>query len=209
VVKSALAEEGKSSVASSLAAAMASAGRRTLLVEADLRRPVLAERLGVQLAPGLADYLAGAAAPQDTLRAVQFADAPPGEGASAWSADRPITGPVGRLAFIPAGSQTSRSAELLGSDVFKQFVEQVGQPYDVVVFDSSPLLPVSDTLEVLPCVDAAVLCVREGHTTLDQVSAARDGLSRFPHLVAGMVVTGIKPRSGSDDVAYAHTHQYS
>lgn len=209
LVTSALAEEGKSSVASSLAGALASAGRRTLLVEADLRRPVLAERLGVQQTPGLADYLAGTVAPHDTLRTVQFAEPVEGSGASPWSADRPITGGAHRLVFIPSGSQTSRSAELLGSDAFKQFVEQVTQTYDVVVFDSSPLLPVSDTLEVLPWVDAAVLCVREGHTTLDQVTAAKGVLSRFPGCMAGIVVTGVKPRGGADDAVYTHAYQFS
>lgn len=209
VVTSALAEEGKSSVASSLAGAMASAGRRTLLVEADLRRPSLAERFGVEQLPGLADYLAGTVAPHDTLRTIQLAQPDAGDGTSPWSADRPVGGAIQRLVFIPSGSQTSRSAELLGSDDFKQFVEQVTQTYDVVVFDSSPLLPVSDTLEVLPWVDAAVLCVREGHTTLDQVSAAKDVLSRFPRCLAGIVVTGIKPRGGADDAVYAHAYQSS
>lgn len=209
VVTSALAEEGKSSVAGSLAAALATAGRRTLLVEADLRRPVLAERFGVPQAPGLADYLAGAVAPHDTLRTFQFSEPSVEDGVSPWSADRPITGAPHRLVFIPSGSQTTRSAELLGSSLFKQFVEQVGQTYDVVVFDSTPLLPVSDTLEILPWIDAAVLCVREGHTTLDQVTAAKDILSRFPGCLAGIVITGIKSRGRTDNVVYAHAYQYS
>jgi succinoglycan biosynthesis transport protein ExoP len=208
VVTSAVAEEGKSSVAGSVAAAFASAGRRTLLVEGDLRRPSLAERLGVAQAPGLADYLAGVAVSRDTLRTIRLNDATLEQEGSPWRAEHPVTSAGKPLVFIPAGTQTTRSTELLGSPLFRKFVEEVTDAYDVVVFDATPLLPVSDALEILPWVDAAVLCVREGHTTLDQVTAAKDALARFPNLLGGIVVTGVKPRGSSEDV-YAHTYQYS
>ena len=64
------------------------------------------------------------------------------------------------LVLIPAGSPTSRSAELLGSARFRGFLDAVGHAYEVVVLDSTPLLPVSDTLEILPHVDAMIICAR-------------------------------------------------
>ena len=63
-----------------------------------------------------------------------------------------------KLVFIPSGSPTPHAAELLGSKRFKQFVEEASAVYDLVVFDSSPLLAVSDTLEILPHVGAIALC---------------------------------------------------
>ncbi len=205
LVTSAVADEGKTTVASSLAAAIASAGRRTLLIEADLRRPALASRLGVDPAPGLTDYLAGTVTPQDALRTIEFSD-PQFQNGSAPSGNGHSSSHLHRLVYVPSGSRTSRSAELIGSAAFRELIEEVSQTYDAVVLDAPPLLPVSDTLEMLPCVDAVVLCVRESQTTRDQAAAAKAALERFPNVHAGIVVTGIKPRGAGDEVVYAHEY---
>jgi Mrp family chromosome partitioning ATPase len=98
---------------------------------------------------------------------------------------------------------------LVGSARFEELINQVRETYDAVILDCTPLLPVSDTLEVLPHVDAVVLCVRESQTTRDQASAAKAALSRWPGCPAGVVVTGIKPRGAGGDTAYAHAHSYA
>lgn len=182
LVTSSLPEEGKSTVSSSLAVAAALSGKRALLVECDLRRPVLAERLGIERAPGLTDYLAGRAAPSDILRVVDLGGTSNG--------NSPATGAV--LVCIPAGSPAPRPAELMASNRFADFVRQVGETYDIVVLDSSPLLPVVDTLELITHVDTVALCVRVGQTTRDQLRAARAALKRLPDRPTGLVVTGVK-----------------
>ena len=96
------------------------------------------------------------------------------------------------LAVVLAGSPTSAPVELLGSPAFAGLVEQVRAAYDVIVFDTCPLLPVADTLELLPHVDATVVCIRAGQTTHDQARAAGDVLARVPHGVGGLVITGVK-----------------
>jgi receptor protein-tyrosine kinase len=175
------------------------------LIEADLRRPALASRLGVDPAPGLTDYLAGTASPQDALRTIEFSD-PQFQNGSAPSSNGHPSSDLHRLVYVPTGSRTSRSAELIGSAAFRELIEEVSQPYDAVVLDAPPLLPVSDTLEMVPYVDAVVLCVRESRTTRDQAAAAKAALERFPKVHAGIVVTGIKPRSAGDEVVYAHEY---
>lgn len=215
LVTSAAPEEGKTTVASSLAFALASAGKRTLLVDCDLRRPALAGRLGVEPSPGLSEYLAGAATPEEILRTVVFSEPGGPNGARArWLTGRRSNGQGAnghgaangpRLVCIPSGNPTSNAAELLGSPRFREFIEQVSETYDAVVLDSSPLLAVADTLEMLPHLDAVVICARESRTTRDQAQAARAALSRFPERPAGVVVTGVTPRSEM----YAYSYSYS
>jgi Mrp family chromosome partitioning ATPase len=205
IVTSAISEEGKSTVAASLAFAIASAGRRTLLVDCDLRRPAIAERLGMERSPGISDFLAGEATPQQILRPIPFRASLSLNGASANGALG--TAADNLLVAIPAGSPTSHTAELLGSRRFKEFMAQVVQTYDVVVIDSAPILPVSDTLEMLPHVEGAVICARESKTTRDEALAVRMAVARFTQLSVGVVVTGIKP-SRSDDAVYAGAYSY-
>lgn len=229
LVTSGVAQEGKTTVAGSLALVMAAAGKRTLLVDCDLRRPDLAGRLGVEQSPGISEYLAGAAQPQEILRTLSFteplgagaAPQPAPVGASGAPQDAPEsakprgsapaahpTGLMHNLVCIPAGSFTTRGAELLGSGRFKEFIGQVTTRYDVVVIDSSPLLPVADTLEILPYVDAVVVCARDSQTTRDQAEAVKSTLGRFPRRPTGLVITGIKPRGAAYE-AYAYSYGYN
>ena len=84
-------------------------------------------------------------------------------------------------------------------------VDAMRQSYDVVILDSSPLLPVADTLEVMPNMDAAVICARESKITRDEALAVKTALARFPGLAVGLVITGATP-SGGDGVVYTHAY---
>lgn len=198
LVTSPLPEEGKSTVAGSLAVAAGLAGRATLLVGADLRRPVLADRLGLEAEPGLTDYLAGNAHPHEVLRSVAL-------GASSENGAEPSqTAHGATVTVIPAGKSVPRPAELLGSQRFAGFAEEIGKAYDYVVFDSPPLLSTADTLELVNHVDAIVLCVRSDQTTRDQLRAALDALARLPGRPIGLVVTGVS-KGAEGDYGYYHS----
>lgn len=194
LITSALAQEGKSTIATALATAWSLAGQRTLLVECDLRRPTLAARLGIKPEPGLTDYLVGEASPAEVLQTL----APP---AAPINGDRPADGAeAASFAVIVAGSRARQPAELLRSARCQSFFDEVKEAYDVVIVDSCPLLSVADTLELLPLSDAVVICVRASKTTRDQASAAKAALSHFPQRPAGLVLTGM--RSRNDAAAY-------
>jgi succinoglycan biosynthesis transport protein ExoP len=183
VVTSAVPEEGKSSVAACLAMAHAGAGKRTLLVECDLRRRVLAGRFGIAEAPGLSDYLAGHSAPSEILQIV------PVPGAESANGSAPPS-----LVAITAGSAPPRPADVLSSERFAGFLEKVARAYDRVIIDCPPLLPVADTLEIVPHVNCLLLCVRLDRTKRDQVQAARDALERLPVRPTGLVLTDFTER---------------
>ena len=205
-VTSALPDEGKSTVAASLAAANAAAGKRTLLVECDLRRPTLPQRLAVKRSPGLSDYLAGQASAAEILQIVTLSEAgvlPKGRDAAGPPDEAPA---AGKLVVIAAGSQSIRPAELLGSQRFRAFLEQVVAAYDVVVVDTPPLLSVSDTLKIVPLVDGVLLCVRADQTTRDEARAVKDALAHLPERTTGIVVTGLKPGREQDYGYYSHAY---
>jgi capsular exopolysaccharide synthesis family protein len=196
LVTSALPEEGKSTVATGLAVATALSGRRTLLVECDLRRPVLAARLRLEASPGLSDHLAGHATPEEILQPVRL----PGAGGAANGNGNGPTG-GGELFCITAGSPAPRPAELLGSRRFADLLGTLARAFDSVVIDSSPLLPVVDTLELVPHVDRVVVCARARRTTRDQLRAAREALDRLPAPPAGIMLTGVR-RGEEQDYGY-------
>ena len=215
LVTSPLPEEGKSTVAASLAAANAASGRRTLLVECDLRRPSLPARLSVNRSPGLTDYLAGEASAAEILQVVTLSEVDPafkggkgggGAGAGAGAGGGAANAVAGKLAVIAAGSPSVRPAELLGSPRFRAFLEQVCAAYDTVVLDTPPLLSVSDTLEIVPLVDSVLLCIRADQTTRDEARAVKDALAHLPERTTGIVVTGLKPGREHDYGYYSHEY---
>jgi Mrp family chromosome partitioning ATPase len=103
---------------------------------------------------------------------------------------------------ISAGSFTPEPAELLASRRFRELVQAVGEGYDLTVLDCAPLLSVGDALEVLPLVDAALLCVRLDRTTREQALAAKAALGQMPKRPIGLVVTGV--RSGREGYYYGY-----
>lgn len=205
-VTSALPEEGKSTVAASLAFAAAATGRRVLLVECDLRRPSLSERLALSRAPGLSDYLSGTASPEQI---VQFVDTALPTHESRTNGNSPQQGPLSHgFACVMAGSATDQPSELLSTARFREFLEEVKGVYDLVVVDTSPLLAVADTLQVLPLVDALLFCVRDGRSTREQVTGAKVALGHLPERPAGLVVTGLKKNQRDNYGYYSYSQVY-
>lgn len=204
-ITSGVPEEGKTTVAASLAFAAAAAGKRTLLIDCDLRRPDVAQRLGIERSPGLSDYLVGEKASTEIARRIQLTEPSSSNGNAPGEEGRAHDGLS--VTVIPAGSPTGHAAELLGSRRFKQLIEQVMTAYDMVIMDSSPLLPVADTLEMLPSAEAAVLCARESRTKREEAAAASRALERFPNLPVGVVITGVTPGRGDYEL-YAYSYNY-
>ena len=143
LVSSASPEEGKSTLALNLAASLSQFERRVLLVEADMRRPVLRRRLGLEGTDGLSTLLS------DREAANSLVSVP----------NNP------NLYLLPAGPVPPYPAELIGSQRMHALVEQWRTEFDFVVLDSPPVLPVTDAQLLEEMADATVLLARVGFTT--------------------------------------------
>lgn len=166
VVSSSVPGEGKSFVSRNLALSIAAADLRVLLVEADLRRPTLAEDFGVERIPGLSDVLAGRATLDEALRP--------------W-------GPSG-LTILPSGYLPPNPSELLGSAAASRLLNKLRERFDVVVFDTPPLLPVTDGAVLATLADGVILVVREGKTSRHQLGLSVQRLERVGARLLGSVM---------------------
>lgn len=136
VVTSALPGEGKSSIASLLAASCAAAGERTLLVDADIRRRTLS-RMRSSTAPGLADVLAGRS---QVLASI-------------------TSDPLLSCRFLSAGSTGKGAGDVLASTALGRLMADLEAEFDVVILDCPPLLPVADALTLSAVADSVLLVV--------------------------------------------------
>jgi succinoglycan biosynthesis transport protein ExoP len=199
LVTSPLPEEGKSTVSAALASAAAITGQRVLLVECDLRRPVLARRLGINQGPGLSDYLTDKAGPKEILQLVELTNP------TTFNGGKASNEAAGNMVVITAGTQAANPAELLVGPRFRAFLQQVAKAYDLVVLDTSPMLAVVDPLEIARDVDGLLICARVRRTTRDQLRAARAALRNLGDRPTGAVVTGI---SRKDPDSYDYYYGY-
>jgi succinoglycan biosynthesis transport protein ExoP len=172
VVTSALPGEGKTTTAANLAVAIGSAGRRVLLVEADLRRPALADAFGLERAAGLTSVLTGRAELDAVLQ-------PWGDGI---------------VDVLASGPLPPNPSELLASQNARELLAHLRLRYDLVLIDTPPLLPVTDAAAIAPATDGALLVCRYGRTREHQLAAAAAALTSVSVPVLGSVLTGAPAR---------------
>lgn len=177
--------EGKSSVAAALAVACALGGEQVLLVDADLRRPVVADRFRVDETPGLSEYLTGESGPQEVLRVPE-----PTGGEHA-------PGALDGLVVLPAGGRVPQPADVLDSERFREFLAEARTVYDRVVIDTAPVLPVSDTASLVAQADVVVFCCRIDEIRRDTFEAGRDHLEHLGVSRYAVAASGITRRRSS------------
>lgn len=166
VVTSAVPGEGKTTVASNLAAVAAQSGRRVLIVGADFRVPTLHHGFGVSNETGLTSALLGEGELSELIR----------------------PGGTRGLFVLPAGPTPPNPAELLRWPRTKQILGALADSFDLVVIDTAPVLPVADPLELSDVADATLVVVRPGLSRRRQVRRAVDTLEQVHAPLAGFVM---------------------
>lgn len=169
-------DDGKTTLACNLAIAMAKAGERTLLIDAHFERPQQHRVFDITSRFGLTAILTN--------------------GESLESAAQPS--PIDRLDILPCGPSVENPVDLLNSDQFAQFMEEMSRRYDRVIIDSSAVLEGSEPRVIASVADATVLVVRVGRTTRRQCEQAYDGLLSVGARLGGVVVNDVvRPHAGT------------
>jgi non-specific protein-tyrosine kinase len=179
LISSPMQGDGKTTVATNLARAMARSGKDVIIVDADLRRPRVASRFHVPGGVGLGAVLVGEAALEDALVEPEL-DLPEG----------------GRMRALPAGPPAPNPSELLASERMKTLLGQLSGMSDLVIVDSTPLLTVSDPLPLVKAVSGVVAVIRLNATTKEAVRRFERVVDDADGLLLGVVATGASMTGG-------------
>jgi succinoglycan biosynthesis transport protein ExoP len=178
--------EGKSTTLHRLAALIGAGGERVVLIDSDLRRPTQ-HRLGHRpKEPGLSDYLLG----QRTLEEITQRAITPG------------------LDFIPCGSQAGFTLGLLHANRLRDLIATLRTRYDKIVFDSPPIIGVSDTSVLTSAVDAAVLLIQHRRNPQSMVLRAQQIVESLKTPLVGVVLNQVPLHSGEDYGYYTNNYAY-
>ncbi|HEX9727805.1 MAG TPA: polysaccharide biosynthesis tyrosine autokinase [Gemmatimonadales bacterium] len=171
--------EGKSTTAANLALTLAQGGHKTILIDGDLRRPLVHRTFALVQDPGLTDVLVGRAVTREAVR--------------------PEVAP--NLDILPSGSSPPNPSELLGSDAMHTLIAELRREYEYIIIDTPPVLPVTDATVVAAATDATILTIRSGDTEETSARRALDQLRRINARVAGAVLNGV---STAKDRSYTY-----
>jgi len=181
LVSSGLPQEGKSFISTNLALSLARhKNSKVLLIDGDMRRYTVHQILGCDSHPGLADYLAGKAT---ILEVMQRPEMSPAVGSGV-----PPTLP--NLTFIAGGNGGDKAADLSGSSRFGELLRQVAPHFDWIIVDSSPVLPVSDAVNLARWCDGVLLVARGGVTKFPVAQRAQSELKASK--ILGFVLNAVQ-----------------
>lgn len=176
--------EGKSLTAANIAISYAMLGKKTLLIDADLRKSTQRLLWNVEAGAGLCDFLAGLS----DLKYEQVEGLP--------------------LTLICTGTIPPNPSELLASDKMKRFVQACGTAYDYVIVDTPPINTVADAQIVSAFVDGVVLVSRSGGTRAEDLNEAIDGIRRADGNLCGVVLNDINMKTLKHSYGYKYGDKY-
>ncbi len=182
LITSAMLSEGKSTVCCFLGLTAARhKGMKTLVIDCDLRRPIIHKFFAMERAPGLSGILTKGLSTEDCIRK---------------------TG-METLDVLTAGEATHYPAETLDVDAVGHLVDELKFYYDLILLDTAPLLPVSDPMLLAPKMDGIILVVKAGVTQREVVGRAMDIIDASRHKVLGVVLNNMKA-----SLPYYFDHSY-
>ena len=189
LISSALPSEGKSTTAVNLGISFAQTGARVLIMELDLRRPKLAERLNVQTGLGMSTYLSGNSELASEIRPTN----------------------IPNLFLIQGGPIPPNPPELIGSERMQLALRLLSKHFDFLLVDAPPILSVTDSVVISSSVDGVVLVIEAGKTSRDAVLRAQNLLVSVGANILGAIINKVKMNTAGYgyDIRYDYGDYYS
>lgn len=189
LITSSAPQEGKTTVASNLAASFAQANKKTILLDCDLRIPRVNEVFGGLKSPGFTNYLFKQASFDDIVRKTDFEN----------------------LFYIAAGTIPTNPSEILGSEQMNQFIDKLKENYDIVIIDSPPVMTITDAEVLSHVVDMSILVVFADKTEVDWLIESTNQLTAHGQKsFIGTVLNNFDYNSGYRSYnKYNHSKYYS
>lgn len=185
MVASAVGGEGKTTVVSHLATSLARAGKHVLLIDGDMRRPFIHRTFDVSLEPGLAEVLRGEIELDEAIQPCGIA----------------------RLPILAAGLLSQDTLEVLAQGRMREFLAEWADRFDFILFDTSPILPITDSLLIAQHVDGVLFSIRRDVSRVSKVVAACERLTRLGVPVLGAMAIGLD--DGVDGFWYPYRNGYN
>ncbi|MGD0294820.1 MAG: polysaccharide biosynthesis tyrosine autokinase [Terracidiphilus sp.] len=186
VITSAAPGEGKTTIAAHLAIANADRGKKTLIVDGDLRRPSLHAKFGFTPREGLSNVLTGELAWQDIVL--------------------PVEGKP-NLSLLPAGLGSHRAADLIGPRL-STLLDEFSKEFDLVILDSPPLLGFAECLQIATAADGVLIISQAGETRRRAVAEVIAVLNRLRANIVGVVLNQVSQNTSADGYSYYGYYRY-
>ncbi len=194
--------EGKSTCVINLAITLAQEGQRVLLVDADLRRPIILQRHGSDREPGFADALLGSVPWRKSVRSAT--DLMLGT----LGVDRVMASPgLDNLSVLTSGSSSGNPSEFMNLNKIKALISEMQEEYDVVLFDTPPILPVTDAVAMSSRVDGTILVYQVGRIGRNALKRAKFLLDHAQSNLLGVVLTNVRAEISADAGLYRYEYR--
>ena len=198
MVTSSVLQEGKTNTASNLAVVFGQAGYKTLLIDADLRRPQVHRVFGLTKTPGLSEVLLGVAEWESATKSI----------------DDLILGKFGLknahrnpglecLFLLTAGRRVDSPAELLNLDKMSGILSEMRETYDIIIMDIAPVLPVAEASQLSPGIEATLITYQIGRVGREVVNRTKSGLQAVGGNVVGLIMNDIE-----SEIYYTRDYPY-
>ena len=179
-------KEGKSTTAANLAIAVAQSGKQVVLVDGDLRRPVIHSIFGLEKEDGITNYL---------MNDIGY--------------DKMIKKSIlDNLSIIPSGILPPNPSELISSQKMEELIKRLKSDFDLIIFDTPPIIAVTDAAILSTKVDGVLLVVKSGHTNYDAVVRAKSLMDNVNARVLGALLNGVEVGGMYGTYYYYYYHNY-
>jgi len=176
-------QEGKTTVCINLGIVFASANEKTLIIEADMRKPRLTKSFAVENKEGLSSFLAGTATFDEVLKQTS----------------------IPNLFFLPSGPRPPNPTELLTSAKSRSLLEEAKTRFDRIIIDSTPILTVADTAILANIVDGVIDIVRASYQNIDLILRGRQRLTEVKARIIGVILNNVNVKK---EDSYYYYHYY-